>query len=492
MPWALPTASRPRQPPPGAGPHLAAERAAFSGLLLALLRPDRPLAAGVAWLRDWRPPPPRVALFEVLLQREVPALAGVRGVGSADESDDGRAPHGAPIYLATLPFRLQVNLLLLLLEQARYFPRSALVGFARNALAAVLPSSWTAALLADLLRELGEAVPPAQQSGGSTQPTEAPSPALSLRQEHDNLSQPHPPAEAPAAGGEGQLAGAGAVPAAKRQRSAGGEERGGMGPHAELLASVHRGLRQLEQRDGGAEGVALPSDLREQLDGVMAAVAAGEPGLVARLGAAEASDDVFYQLCQHVLRRDGSTIGAAAWVAGAIAPRLQALQAAASAPLLDALLDAGRNHPQPLVQEGLVGVAACPSLNAPQCEALLRVARGALPPAHRGALLAGALLAMETWAEPRAGEHSVVLLQGLLGDKPPPVLGEEGAAALAHFFLREAAGGLGRSPKFVKCLSTAVVALGGALRPHKAALRRAAEATATFLTKGALQKIDKL
>jgi hypothetical protein len=82
-----------------------------------------------------------------------------------------------------------------------------------------------------------------------------------------------------------------------------------------------------------------------------------------------------------------------------------------------------------------------------------------------------------------------------LGEKPPLEVGEEGAGAVAEFFAREAVGAaMRKSAKFVKCMSSAVQAFGpsGFLNPHKAKLRRAAEQTTTFVTKMALQKIDKL
>jgi hypothetical protein len=51
------------------------------------------------------------------------------------------------------------------------------------------------------------------------------------------------------------------------------------------------------------------------------------------------------RLASQVMRRDGSTISAAAWARHAIAPKLMGLHTVASTPLLDALVDAGSSSP---------------------------------------------------------------------------------------------------------------------------------------------------
>ncbi len=79
-----------------------------------------------------------------------------------------------------------------------------------------------------------------------------------------------------------------------------------------------------------------------------------------------------------------------------------------------------------------------------------------------------------------------------MAQKPPPPLDSRGLEQLAEFFLRESAGDLSGSVKFVKCLSTALASYGPELAPHKAALRQALTGTKTFMTKAALLKVEKL
>ena len=77
-----------------------------------------------------------------------------------------------------------------------------------------------------------------------------------------------------------------------------------------------------------------------------------------------------------------------------------------------------------------------------------------------------------------------------MAHKPPVPLDSWALEQLVGFFLRESAGELSRSVKFVKLISTAVAAYGPHLALHKSALRRALAETKTFMTKATLQKVD--
>ncbi|KXZ51344.1 hypothetical protein GPECTOR_13g832 [Gonium pectorale] len=216
--------------------------------------------------------------------------------------------------------------------------------------------------------------------------------------------------------------------------------------------------------------------------------------------------DAVLLLTRHVLTPRLSGAAARVLLAAAVAPAVAAVERVLPKPLQQALAAAAAAHPRPLTEAVLAPVARQRALTVGQAQLLSKTATGGGAVAAGGgsgtatgsglpAPLKALVLRAAASAAPDWNDGHIAVAQGLL-EAAGDGLDAETLAALTEALCAAVRCGppaMARSVPLCRLLLSALARHGPALGPAAlAALREAAAATATFLTKPCLAKLAEL